>query len=228
MIRAGIVLVTLGIVLLMLGCGDRAWPQRAADLRAAAQAAGQATDPTTCDRILRALAADVLALTASMPDLPAPTWTPAEIAVDPEPYAAAATEPAPAYQPPAPPKQPGPTPAERLRQLGDRILVWGGIAAAVGAALLLVCVAGRFLPLGWVGSLLASPVVAPLARAAASLGGASVAIGAAMSWMADWLWLVVLVCFLAAGVVIYVHRRAIAAAWRRGLGVIRSKSGGAA
>jgi len=214
-IRLGVVLVTLGIVLLPLGCKGRYWSQRAADIRAAAQAAGQAQDQTTCDRILRALAADVLALTASMPGLPASTWTPAEIAADPEPYASATADPAPAYQPPAPPKPPGPSPAERLRQLGDRILVWGGIAAAVGAALLLVGAAGRFLPLGWVGSLIASPVVSPLARLAASLGGASVAIGAAMSWLADWLWLVVLVCAMASAVVAWVHRRGLISAWRK-------------
>jgi hypothetical protein len=212
-------LLLLLAVLALASCGDRAWPQRAADLRAAALAAGQAKDATTCDRILRALAADVVALTATMPGLPAPTWTPDEITADPEPYAASTADPAPAYQPPAPPKPPGPSPAERLRQLGDRVLVWGGIAAAIGAALLLVGVAGRFLPLGWVGSLVASPVVAPLARLAASLGGASVAIGAAMSWLADWLWLVVLVGVLTGVVVAWFHRRGLAAAWRKILAV---------
>lgn len=215
MIRSAIAIITLGLVLLLASCSDRAWPQRAADLRAAALAAGQAQDQTTCDLILKAMAADILALTATMPDLPASTWTPTEIAADPEHYAEAAAERAPAYDPPAPPAS---APPDRLRALGDSVLTWGGIVAAVGWALWILAGLASWAPwlrLGWVGALVSSPAISPLVRAAAALGSSSVVVGAALSWLAAWLWLVVLACVVAAGVAAWFYRRAICRAWAR-------------
>jgi hypothetical protein len=203
-------------VLLMSSC-DRTSPETLADARAGAIAYQQEGDHGKRDAIGRGMAGHVLAATEGAP-LPQPAKTPDEIRADPADYANAGdavhAKP-PVYEPPAPPPKPGPSPADQLRELGRHVLWWGGIAAAVGLALVGVGLAGRFLPLGWVANLVAGPIVAPLARVAASLGSASVVIGAAMSWLAAWLWAVVLAVVLVAAGLAWWHRKDLAAAWRR-------------
>jgi hypothetical protein len=162
------------------------------------------------------MAAHVLAATDGAP-LPPPAMTPAEIKADPAAYAKAGDKiqaDPPPYEPPVEP-EPKPDPSAWLRELGGQVLWWGGICAAVGLALVGVGIAGRFLPLGWIAQLVAGPIIAPVARVAASLGSCSIVVGAAMTWLAAWLWAVVLACVLAAAGWAWWHRKDLAAAWRR-------------
>jgi hypothetical protein len=201
--------------LLLTGCGSRAWVQVAADARAISLAMSQTSDAAARAKLAAALGANVLAMTEPITDLPAPTWTPTELCADPDLPAkatAASLETPPRYEAPPPPP---PSPADRLRKLGDHVLWWGGLAAAIGAALLAVGFLARWVPMGWIGWLLTSPIVSPIARLAASLGSASVVIGAAMSWLADWLWAIVLAGVVGLAIVAIVHRNDIRKAWRK-------------
>jgi hypothetical protein len=214
MIRLAICLV----VMLLGGCGTERQVQALADAKVGAEAYRAESDPAKRAVIAAGMADAILGGLANYPGLPSPSATVSELQADPGSYAAScatyAADPPP-FNPGDLPSPPGPTPPSRLAEIGDAVLTWGGIALALGAVLSLVGLASKWFPLGWVGSVLTSPILAPLTRLATSLGGCGVIVGAALSWLSAWLWAVVLACVLAgAGAAIY-HRRGIVKAWRR-------------
>src|SRR6185369_16935737 len=197
--------------LVLTGCGPRKWAQDAADANAGAEAFQSAdqpgADPAKLLEIARGVVAHVRSVLANLPSLPKPTHSPAQIQADPAAYHTAGVEaqekPAP-YAAPPPPAPADPTFADRLRAWGDRFAHWGLMVGGIGGALsLLGWVYGLFgwTFLGWVGRLLFAPFLTPVFRLAASLGGASAAIGAALLWLADWWWAIVLVA-VAVGVAV--------------------------
>lgn len=207
--------VRLALVLLccmLAGCGARPQRQVIADTRAASRAAASMPDGPARAALYEAIGRSVLALTDNLPGLPSPTWSPAEIAADPEEFIEATAESAakpPAYEAPPNTGPPRPGPSDILREIGNTMLRLGAWVGGIGSIVLLIAA------LGLGGSLLALPFVLPVVRLAASLGTASVVVGAAMSWLAAYLWAVVLVCVLAAAGVAWFHRKGLIRAWRK-------------
>lgn len=204
-------LLALLAVVSLAGCESRTYLGAIADARAGAQAA-TAADAKARSAILESVGRRVLALTDGIPDLPAPTQTPAEIAANPADYCAT-TPPAPAYEAPPPPP---PSIWQRFRSLGDRMITWGGIACAVGSVLLLVGWGASWL--GWAGpvwSILGSPLVSGLARLAASLGGTSAILGTWVAWAADCWWAILIAGALTIAIIGIAHRKGLAKIWQR-------------
>lgn len=225
--RAALWLLDLGavccfllLVALLAGC-NRSQPQVIADTRAAALAAGAMPDGPARQALYEAIGRSVVAMTDDLPGLPAPTWTPEEIKVDPGAFidatADSVAEPPP-HEPIAPPVPPAPGMRDRLAEEGERLIAWGKWAAIAGGALSLLGWAyGLFgwTFLGWVGRLILSPLLSPIFRLAASLGTASVGLGAAMVWLAANWWIFLgAVLAIGTGIAIY-HHRDIAKAWDR-------------
>jgi len=106
-------MVFLLVILTLTGCGSRSQTQIVADIRAEAQAYQVASTPAIAKAIADALAADVIAATAQIPDLPTPTHAVHEIIADPaimeDPAKDAQADPPP-YVPPTV-VTPDPTPA---------------------------------------------------------------------------------------------------------------------
>lgn len=104
------------------------------------------------------------------------------------------------------PLEPVPAPApgvgDQLRELGEIFLFWGGITLGFGIiARIALSVA--------VPAAIAAIIpgfVPGIASLVAQGGAASVACGAAFTWLADYLWLVVLACFITGLAWAYLHR----------------------
>lgn len=103
---------------------------------------------------------------------------------------------------------PEPSVADQLRALGATFLWSGGIALGLGVILRVVAAVagfGAFLgpagaAIGWIAR-----IGAPFIGLAAVGGALSIGVGAAFTWLADYLWAVVLACLAAclAGAVYY-------------------------
>lgn len=103
-------------------------------------------------------------------------------------------------RPPAAPVTP-PSVADQLRELGASFLTWGGISLGLGLVFRLIVFAAGFLTLvGPFGAAIAwvAKAVAPFVGLTAIGGLAALSTGAAFTWLADYLWAVVLACFLTA------------------------------
>ena len=173
------------------GCGARTQRQVTADTRAAAQAAATMPDGPARAALYEAIGRSVLALTDNLPGLPSPTWSPAEIAADPEEFIEATSESAakpPAYEAPPNTGPPRPGPADILREIGEQALRWGTWAALAGIVALLL----RFVPWWGIGAVFSWGPLATLAGLSASLGSFATITGSAAMWLADYLWIVVL------------------------------------
>jgi hypothetical protein len=111
------------------------------------------------------------------------------------------------YRCPDPQPQPAPGVCDQLRSLGAGFLLYGGIGFGVGVVLRIVLFVGAFGVLG--------PIVAFLSRFGgiiailASGGAVAVAVGAAFTWLAEYLWAVVLACVLAGLAWAWWHRAGI-------------------
>lgn len=107
-------------------------------------------------------------------------------------------EPRPLEQVPA--QEPGV--GDQLRELGSLFLFWGGIALGLGViARIALSVA---VPAAV--SVLIPGIVPGIASLVAQGGAASVACGAAFTWLADYLWLMALACLLTGLAWAYLHR----------------------
>ena len=108
---------------------------------------------------------------------------------------------------PDPAPAPPPGVADHLRSIGSSFLTWGAISLGLGVVLRIVLAVGSTGLLG--------PFVAILSRfggaisLAASSGAVAVAVGAAFTWLADYLWATVLACLLAGVAWAWYHRRDI-------------------
>lgn len=209
------------LVLLLTGCGARSQLQVVADTRAAAQAAAAMPDGPARARLYEAIGRSVVAMTEDLPGLPAPTWTPQEIAAEPETFIEATAETAanpPKHEPLPVDEHREPSLRDRLADDGNRLIGWGKWAAIGGLVLSLLGMAyGAFgwTFLGWIGRLLIAPFLAPVFRLVASLGCGMVGVGASMVWLAANLWWFLgSLAVIGAGVAAY-HHRDIAAAWDR-------------
>lgn len=213
-----IVVVALLIALLCYGCTeDRKHMQVVADSRAAAEllSGSSVQDPALRDKIVKGLVLNVIAATSNIPDLPPPTAAPMAIAADPDSYLksaeASAASPPPYVAEDIP--RTGPSAPEIVRNIGRDLLYWSAWVGCIGIVILVV---GAF---GMGGAALANPVVFTVIKLAASMGSAGMVVGGAMTWLADYFWLVVLACTLSAiGVAIY-HRHDI----RNGVNKLRAK-----
>jgi hypothetical protein len=197
-------LFALALVLIP-GCTSRRQVELVADARAGAQALQAEQDPGKRALIAAGLAATVIAATEQVPDLPKPKATASEIRSDPAAFAKAA-EKAQADPPPfVPADQPpprGPGPVAILSDIGARALSIGAWAALAGVVALLL----RFVPWWGIGTLFSWGPLSTLAGLSASTGTFATVAGAAAMWMADYLWIVVLVSVVAGiGVAVY-HR----------------------
>lgn len=101
---------------------------------------------------------------------------------------------------PVPAPEPGV--GDQLRELGSLFLFWGGIALGLGI------IARIALSVAVPAALTALiPGIVPgTASLVAQGGAASVACGAAFTWLADYLWLVVLACLATGLAWAYLHR----------------------
>jgi hypothetical protein len=107
------------------------------------------------------------------------------------------------------PLEPVPAPApgvgDQLRELGSIFLWWGGIVLGIGViariilALAVPAAIAAFIP----------GVVPAIATIIAEAGAVSIACGASFTWLADYLWMVVISCVLAGGAWAYLHRHSI-------------------
>lgn len=185
-------LANLAIVIALLsGCGYRSQLQVIADTRAAAQAAAAMPDVPARARLYEAIGRSVVAMTENLPGLPEPTWTPEEIAAEPDSFIEETTNTAaepPKHEPVAPPEPPRPGPADILREIGEQALRWGTWAALAGIVALLL----RFVPWWGVGAFFSWGPLATIAGLSASLGSFATITGSAAMWLADYLWIVVL------------------------------------
>lgn len=220
-----LVLGALAALLLLTGCGRRQ-VQDFSDAKAGAIAYQQEPDPERRAQIAAGVMGYLLAALEQYPLLPLPTRTPAEIRADPAGYAAdgeqAQADPQPYRAEDHPtPQPPKPGPLDWLRAYGEtvfRVGLWLGTAAVVAWSVIVVA---RWL--GWAPTWRiarwALGMLLPVARLAALWGAASTATGAALVWLADWWWAVLLVAVLAAAGVAWAHWRDIRAWWLRRMAV---------
>jgi len=111
---------------------------------------------------------------------------------------------------PDPTPVPEPSIADQIRSLGSGFLFYGGIAAGLGAIIAAIFWIGGVGILGPVIGLLSRiPFIAQVAPVIATGGACAVAIGAAFTWLADNLWLVVLAAIISLVAWAYCHRRSI-------------------
>lgn len=184
------------LLLVFTGC-DRTLPESIANLNAGAVAYQQETDPAKKSVIADGLAAGIVGVTENMPALPEPGMPPAAIMEDPYEYRDMMTdvqESPPEYQLPSPPP---PNPVDQLTQIGSTMVFWGGILGAVALVFLIVSCTP------W-GTGLAR--FAGILRLAVSTGTSSAIVGAAMVWLAPYLWWVVALCVIG---VAYYHRKGL-------------------
>lgn len=114
------------------------------------------------------------------------------------------------WRSPDPIPVPEPSIADQIRALGSGFILYGGIAAGLGAILTAIFWVGGIGILGpIIGVLSRVPFLSSLAPIIATGGTCAVAIGAIFSWLADNLWLVVLACLVALVAWGYCHRRSI-------------------
>jgi hypothetical protein len=202
----------MAAALVLSGCGDRSQLQVISDTRAGAQAYQKAKTPDQRAKIADGVMAGTLAATDHM-DLLSPTWTPDQILADPAPFLAAANasaaDPPPYVAPQIDP--PGPSPADILRGIGAKALHWGAWAALAGIVALLL----RFVPWLSIGAIFAWGPLSTVAGLAASIGSFATVVGSAAMWLADWLWLVVLIAVAAAVIVALFHWPQIRRAWAK-------------
>lgn len=190
------------LLLIVSGC-DRTLPEAIADLKAGAVAYQQEPDPAKKAVIADGLAAGIVGVTENMPTLPEPEMVPEDIRADPSEYRDAmmgVQDAPPEYLLPAPP---APSPVDQLTQIGSTMVKWGGILGAV--ALVFLIVSGT----PWGGVLV--PFVG-IIRIAVSAGTASAIVGAAMVWIAPYLWWAVAIVLI--GVVSY-HRKGLMSILKR-------------
>lgn len=184
------------LVLALAGCG-RHLPECISDLGAGATAYHQETDPARKATIADGLAAGILGVTSHIPALPDPEMSPEAIRSDPSSYRDAMMDvqaDPPQYELPAPPP---PSPVDQLTQIGSTMVFWGGILGAVALVFLIVsCTPWGAVLLPFVG----------IIRMAVSAGTASAIVGAAMVWLAPYLWWVVALCVIG---VAYYHRKGL-------------------
>lgn len=204
-------IIVMLAALALCGCGQ-SQRQVISNARAGAQAYLKATDPGVKAKIAEGLAKNVIAATADIPNLPEPKMTPDEVIADPDEYCDYALE---AYE--GPPKfdlvapKPTPSPWTFFEMLGNETMEWGSIIAIVGLVVMLLgwCV-GKF---GWGGllfKLIASPLIAPIARVAAALGGLASAVGAAILWLMTYWWVAALLLLAGLGWFAIVHHKDVA------------------
>lgn len=184
------------LIVLLSACG-RTLPGYISDLHAGAIAYQQEPDPARKAVIADGLAAGIIGVTSNIPALPYPEMSPDAIRADTSAYRDAmmdVQEDPPPYELPAPPP---PSPVDQLTQIGSTMVKWGGILGAV--ALVFLIVSGT----PWGAVLL--PFVG-IIRIAVSAGTASAIVGAAMVWLAPYLWWVVALCVIG---VAYYHRKGL-------------------
>lgn len=202
------------VVLVIAGCGARTQRQVTADTRSAAQAAASMPDGPARSALYEAIGRSVLAATDNLPGLPSPSWSPAEIAAEPSPFIKATAESVahpPAYEAPPSTGPPRPGPADILREIGAKALACGAWCALAGIVALLL----RFVPWWGIGAVFSWGPLATLAGLSASLGSFATVAGSAAMWLASYLWVVVLVCVIAAAGVAWFHRKDLARVWRK-------------
>ena len=203
-------IVTLAILMLISGC-RRDQRELVADARAGAQAYQAEREPAKRALIADGLAATIIAASEEIPSLPIPKQTPAEIMSDPVSYADAGKE-AQADPPPYVPADqpaPRPSPIAILSDIGATALRIGAWCAIAGAVALLL----RFVPWWGIGSIFSWGPLSTLAGMSFSLGSFATVTGAATMWLADYLWIVVLVSVVSGIGVAFYHRREIRKAW---------------
>lgn len=220
MIRIAVILC-----MLVLAACDRTQVQDLADAKAGAMAYQQESDPAKRALIADGVIARLLAGLEQYPLLPKPSSTPAQIRADPTAYAASGAQAQADPQPYVPEhhKQPEPkSPGfwERLRKSGAWLMDSGMLIGAVcGVIWLMFAVAGwlKWAPAGMLWRV-ASAVFPPIARIGTLWGGASAALGGALTWLADFWWAVALIALATGGVVLWDHWRQVKAWWakRRG------------
>lgn len=184
------------LLLVVSGC-DRTLPEAIADLKAGAIAYQQEPDPVKKAVIADGLAAGIVGVTEKMPALPGPEMPPAAIMEDPYEYRdmmADVQEAPPEYKLPSPPP---PNPVDQLTELGSTMVKWGGILGAVAIVLWLASLTpyGAFLSVG-----------ISFIRLGVSIGTASAMVGAAMVWVAPYLWVAVALSCVG---VAYYHRKGL-------------------
>ena len=200
---------------LLAGCG-RSQVDDLASAKAGAMAYQQESNPAVRAAIAQGVIGHLLAGLEAYPLLPRPSQTPSEIRRDPAAYAAAGEKAQAEPQPYVPEhhEQPKPKPPgilERLRAKAglflDTGLMIGGICTILMAVFWLADWL-RWAPVGIVWRVWrVASAFAPVARIGALWGAASAALGAALTWLADYWWAVLLVAVAVAGVVAWAHWR---------------------
>jgi hypothetical protein len=219
-----VILAALIAATALAGCG-RTGLRDLADAREGARAYQLETDPVRRAMIAEGALGYLLAGLNGYP-LPAPSRTAALIRAQPAAYAkggrAAEADPLPYVAPPAAGAPPAGVLA-RFTYWGGFLLDVGLLIGALGGIILVLLKAGRWI--GWIPTLPASlfwrlidALAAPLARLAALWGGASVALGAALTWLAAWWWAVALVALAVGAFLVWDHWRAIRR-WLKARGV---------
>lgn len=194
--RAVARLVALILLIALAGC-DRSLPEAIADLKAGAVAYQQESEPAKKAIIADGLAAGIIGVTENMPMLPEPVMGPEDIRSDPSEYRDAMMDvqsAPPEYKLPAPPT---PDPVNVLTEIGNTMTFWGGILGALSIVLWLASLTpyGAFLSAG-----------VSFIRLGISIGTASAMVGAAMVWIAPYLWVAVVLTAAGMG---YYHRKGI-------------------
>ena len=219
-----IILALLIAAVALAGCG-RTGMRDLADAREGARAYQLETDPVRRAMIAEGALGYLLAGLNGYP-LPAPSRTAALIRAQPAAYAkggrAAEADPLPYVAPPAAGAPPAGVLA-RFTYWGGFLLDSGLLLGALGCIVLLLLGLGRWLtwmPTGVLGFIwqALNAVGGPLARIAALWGGASVAVGAALTWLAAWWWAVALVALAVGAFLVWDHWRAIRR-WLKARGV---------
>ena len=106
---------------------------------------------------------------------------------------------------------PAPGVGDQLRSLGSVFLWWGGIVLGLGV----VARVALWIAIPASITALLPGCIGGICALVAEGGAVAVACGAAFTWLADYLWLVVLACLLSAGGWAWLHRARV----RRWLGI---------
>jgi hypothetical protein len=218
-LAAGLVGWLLLVAAVMWACGCRSQVDDLAMAKAGAIAYQAEANPAVRATIADGVMGHLLAGLDQYPLLPKPSSTPSEIRADPAAYAAAGEKAQADPQPYAPEhhEQPKPKPPgilDRMRAWAATFLDTGLMIGGVCAILVAVFWMADWLkwaPTGFIGIAwrFASAIFPPLARIGALWGGFSAALGAALTWLADWWWAVLLVAVVCGGLVAWAHWRDI-------------------
>jgi hypothetical protein len=215
--------ILLACVLAVTGC-DRSQVQDLADAKAGAMAYQQESDPAKRATIADGVVAHLLAGLEQYPLLPNPSASPTEIRSDPAAYATSGAKAQADPMPYVPEhhEQPKPKPPgfwERLRSSGSWLMDSGILIGAIcGVVWLMFAIAGwlKWAPTGILWRV-ASSMFPPIARIGTLWGGASAALGGALTWLADYWWAVTMIAMAVGVVVLWDHWRQVKAWWSKRL-----------